>query len=233
MAKINGFRVELEEVEARISASHPAVNHAVCVIANNSNITSGSEQAKINAQKLCAFLTLKTNFTVSRDDLDRVMASQQMYEDHYTEHKGEFDGWISSYNSLPYPLSAMQEWAGEVSQRIVSHLTSESIVVEVGCGSGIILARIIQHCAKYIGTDFSASAIKSLSARVDSEAKFSAVKDKIELHEYLAHQLEFLPSQSVDMVILNSVVQYFPSASYLTRCLTEADRVLKPGMISF
>ena len=44
-----------------------------------------------------------------------------------------------------------------------------------------------------------------------------------------AHELSFLDDESVDLVILNSVVQYFPDMDYLLEVLSEALRVTRGG----
>jgi len=42
------------------------------------------------------------------------------------------------------------------------------------------------------------------------------------LRQRLAHELEFVTDDSVDLVIINSVVQYFPSTDYLLQVLEQA-----------
>src|SRR5258708_35170765 len=45
----------------------------------------------------------------------------------------------------------------------------------------------------------------------------------------MAHELGFLDDDSVDLVILNSIVQYFPGTDYLLQVLEQAVRVTKKG----
>ena len=52
---------------------------------------------------------------------------------------------------------------------------------------------------------------------------------RVELRQGLAHELEFLQDGSVDLVILNSVVQYFPSVTYFLKVLAQAVRVTREG----
>ncbi|NTV64552.1 MAG: methyltransferase domain-containing protein, partial [Oscillochloris sp.] len=49
------------------------------------------------------------------------------------------------------------------------------------------------------------------------------------LQQRLADDITDLPSAYFDLIILNSVVQYFPSIDYLLRVLTGAAQVVKPG----
>src|SRR5262249_49071940 len=80
-------------------------------------------------------------------------------------------------------------------------------------------------CARYIGIDFAPQALKQLRAYIAERPDLQHV----ELREGLAHELGFLADQSVDLVILNSVVQYFPDVDYLLDVLREAVRVTRAG----
>ena len=98
-------------------------------------------------------------------------------------------------------------------------------VLEIGCGSGLLLTRIAPDCESYTGLDFSASVIEQLDGYVRQRPDLS----RVELRQGLAHELEFLQDGSVDLVILNSVVQYFPSVTYFLKVLAQAVRVTREG----
>ena len=49
------------------------------------------------------------------------------------------------------------------------------------------------------------------------------------MRQGLANELSFVGDDSVDLVILNSVVQYFPDVEYLLEVLSEAVRVVQRG----
>src|SRR6185312_11638486 len=98
-------------------------------------------------------------------------------------------------------------------------------VLEIGCGSGLLLTRIAPSCESYIGLDFSSSVIEQLKEYVRHRPDLS----RVELRLGLAHELEFLKDASVDLVILNSVVQYFPSVAYFLKVLAQAVRVTRAG----
>ncbi len=53
--------------------------------------------------------------------------------------------------------------------------------------------------------------------------------DRVHLAAKAAHELQDLPEGRFDLVVLNSVVQYFPSAGYLVDVLRTARRLLAPG----
>src|SRR5262249_20652432 len=76
-----------------------------------------------------------------------------------------------------------------------------------------------------IGVDFSAEVGSRLGAYVEQREDLRHV----ELRQGLAHDLSFVPDDSCDLVILNSVIQYFPDLDYLLKVLSEAVRITKEG----
>ena len=51
----------------------------------------------------------------------------------------------------------MREWLDQTVDRILS-LRPQN-VLEIGCGTGLLLFRLAPHCARYVGTDFSPIAL--------------------------------------------------------------------------
>src|SRR5262249_60024448 len=78
---------------------------------------------------------------------------------------------------------------------------------------------------EYWGTDFSAPTIQTLQAAVAGESW----GDLVRLRVQPADVTDELPEGHFDVVVLNSVVQYFPSAGYLLDVLAAAMRLLAPG----
>ena len=98
-------------------------------------------------------------------------------------------------------------------------------VLEIGCGSGLLLARVAPMCRSYLGTDYSAEAVAHILRLRDSLPELANVRAM----QRMADDFSGLCDQSFDLVILNSVAQYFPSVDYFLRVLAGAVRVLKPG----
>ena len=98
-------------------------------------------------------------------------------------------------------------------------------VLEIGVGSGLLLAQVAPVCVEYWGTDFSAPTIQTLQAAVASQSW----GDRVRLRVQPADVADGLPQGHFDVVVLNSVVQYFPSAGYLLDVLATAMRLLAPG----
>jgi SAM-dependent methyltransferase/acyl carrier protein len=96
--------------------------------------------------------------------------------------------------------------------------------LEIGCGTGLLLFNIAPHCERYVGTDFSHTVIQMLQDQVARKNL-----NHVELHEGLADQFDGLASASFDLVILNSIVQYFPNIEYLAKVLDKAVSVVGSG----
>ncbi|MHC9294292.1 amino acid adenylation domain-containing protein [Mycobacterium sp. LTG2003] len=140
-----------------------------------------------------------------------------------TELGEDFGGWNSSYTGKPIPLQQMREWHSAAVDRILA-LTPRR-VLEIGVGSGLLLAKLAPECVEYWGTDFSAPTIETLQSAVAAEPW----ADRVRLQVQPADVVDGLPQGHFDVVVLNSVIQYFPSAGYLLDVLAAAMRALAPG----
>src|SRR5262249_8437142 len=153
---------------------------------------------------------------------------QQLYETTYRQGEadaGDFDitGWNSSYTGGPLPAEEMRIWVNET----VSHLRALGArrVLEIGCGTGLLLTRLAGACEYYVGVDFSVEVVSKLRSYLKQREDLHHV----EIRQGLAHDLSFVADDSCDLVVLNSTVQYFPDIEYLLKVLSEAGRVTRTG----
>ncbi|MGS2808887.1 amino acid adenylation domain-containing protein [Nocardia sp. MW-W600-9] len=227
--KIRGFRVEPGEVEAALAA-HPGVAQAV-VVPRELNGVGGERQ-------LVAFVVADTAGT----DRDRPAEHaelddwQAFYDDLYVqqdaktvaagaESAADFDGWNSSYTGLPIPVEDMRELRGSTVDRI--RALQPTRVLEIGVGSGLLLSEIAPSCAEYWGTDISQEIITRVRRGLDQAG--APWRNRIRLESCAAHELADYPKAYFDTVVLNSVIQYFPSVEYLREVLALAAELLAPG----
>ena len=73
-------------------------------------------------------------------------------------------------------------------------------------------------------TDFSTAALDHVRAHLGRSPNAA-----VELHERMADDFSGFTPHSFDTIVLNSVVQYFPSVPYLTAVLDGAIKLLAPG----
>ncbi|HWR46890.1 MAG TPA: condensation domain-containing protein, partial [Pseudonocardiaceae bacterium] len=98
-------------------------------------------------------------------------------------------------------------------------------MLEIGVGSGLLLAQLAPDCVEYWGTDFSAPTIQTLQAAVAGQSW----GDRVQLLTQPAHVTGTLPQGYFDTIILNSVIQYFPNGGYLAEVIDNAVDLLAPG----
>jgi amino acid adenylation domain-containing protein len=205
--KIRGFRIELGEIEA-VLALHPSVSEAAVI----------SHEEPPDAIRLVAYVTPRTGGAEHDLTAERVAHWRVMFDEvaRQPQSNGDDDfniaGWNSSYTGQPIPEAEMREQVEQTVARILE--LSPRRVLEVGCGSGLLLFRLAPHCERYIGTDFSAATLASVARGLDRPGL-----RHVKLMERTADQFEGIGPSDCETVILNSIVQYFPSEEYLTRVL--------------
>ncbi len=133
-------------------------------------------------------------------------------------------GWNSSYTGLPIPEAEMREWVNQTVERILA-LQPKS-VLEIGCGSGLLLFRIAPLCDRYFGTDFSAEIINYLQQELNQGKQ---ALPQVEVQHRTADNFEGFVAQTFDTVIINSVSQHFPSIDYMLQVMEGAVNAVKPG----
>jgi SAM-dependent methyltransferase len=137
-----------------------------------------------------------------------------------------FTGWTSNFTNKPIPETEMREWLDCTVKRITA--LAPQRILEVGCGVGLLTERLAPNCLAYCGTDLSPVAVSRLREFAATRAELRHVA----LLEREAADFDGLAQHSVDMVVLNSVVQYFPSIDYLQNVLQQAaERVASSGHI--
>ena len=216
--KLRGFRIELGEIEETLRRQ-PRVRDALVVV-------HGDGAAE---QLLGYVLGAEGAATDAQAQASHVGHWQQLYDATHAaqgaEAVSDFNilGWNSSYSGGPIAAAQMRLWVEATVQRLLALRPSQ--VLEIGCGTGLLLTRVAPHCASYLGVDLSAAAL----AQVEALRRTRSDLDHVQLRQGAAHELRFMADDSVDLVVMNSVVQYFPNIAYLLTVLAEAVRVTRRG----
>ncbi|KAJ4168486.1 Nonribosomal peptide synthetase 30 [Fusarium falciforme] len=227
--KIRGHRVELGEIEHAIRG-HEAVNDVV-VLAHRDEKNGGEP-------RLVGFVTLHDEVPPSKEDGEVKEVEHKDEEEgetkqHVDEWKEFFDGdkylamenvdpakigrdfisWTSMYDGTDIDQVEMNEWLDDT---IATIRNGDSLghVLEVGTGSGMIFFNILDGLKSYVGLDPSSRAVEYVTKAAKSIP--SLANTNVRIHQGTAADVKKLPRPlRPDMVVINSVAQYFPSQEYL------------------
>jgi acyl-CoA synthetase (AMP-forming)/AMP-acid ligase II/thioesterase domain-containing protein/SAM-dependent methyltransferase/acyl carrier protein len=197
--KIRGFRIELGEIENVVSKID-GIKSSICVVDDLLNIRLFCQLDEVYQEKF--FVT---------DKIVNVWGNvwDNTYSDNSDNFKkdSKFHGWVSSYTEKNIPEKEMLEWVENTTNSVLDLNPKE--VLEVGCGTGLLLYRLYKKVKNYIGIDISEVVISNLRAEISK-------KNQSNVKVYCDKADDFkVPSNKVDTIIINSVIQYFPNILYL------------------
>ncbi|OLZ52700.1 non-ribosomal peptide synthetase [Amycolatopsis keratiniphila] len=211
--KIRGHRVEPAEVEALLE-SHDRVRRAVVL-----------PEGDGDDLRLAAVVVTEPGAGTHQHRTEDWLS---VYEDTYAALEAGPDatfnlaGWTSSYTGEPLDPAEMLAWLAGTVDRITG--LGPRRVLEIGCGTGLLLFRVASGCESYRAIDFSPAAVEYVRRSVAG----TGLEDVTDLAAVPAH-LAVRPGDRFDTVVLNSVVQYFPSVGYLIEVLDSVVATMEDG----
>ncbi|MEA2692905.1 MAG: hypothetical protein QOJ16_2292, partial [Acidobacteriota bacterium] len=236
--KVRGFRIELGEIEA-VLGEHPAVREAAVLAREDqpgqTRLVAYLVQDPEGARQLAAETQPDRPDRGGLEE-DQLGQWREIFDDVYVreeatsarEEEINLHLWVDSYTGDSIPEDQILECVEDSVARILA--LSPRRVLEIGCGTGLLLRRIAPRCEVYWGTDLSPAVVAALEERVAARRE---ELPEVRLFVRDAEDLAGIPERKFDLVILNEVVQYFPSVDYLVRVLEEAAERVVPGGFLF
>lgn len=220
--KVRGQRIELGEVESTLMAFEGV--QAACAII---------DQRDAADPRIVAYVTERaTSEAVSSTDAsspitEHVASWGEVFERTYGEGSTNDDptfdlrGWVRSIDGQAMHKDAMRAWVDAACALVLDEKPER--VLEIGCGTGLVLFGTAPHVGTYVGTDIAPKAL----ARVQAHATRLGL-NHVRAIPCAAHELAQVPGH-FDTVVLNSVVQYFPDEEHLLGVLALAIQKLPAG----
>ncbi|KAK9670895.1 hypothetical protein K7432_017285, partial [Basidiobolus ranarum] len=216
--KIRGYRIELGEVENTL-LQQDSIKECVVIARDD---PSGEKQ-------LVAYVVVDSNPTsgMNAQQVDEwgAVFDQHVYDDmdeDLAEPSFNITGWKCTLTGEDIPGDEMREWLNDTISRI--RQLGGNDILEIGCGTGMLLFEIAPHCDHYVGTDVSTAALSYVNKYLDTYS----LRDKVRLERRGGDQLDGMEEGGFDTVICNSVAQYFPNIDYLKAVVVKAVKLLRP-----
>ncbi|KAK7756790.1 NRPS [Diatrype stigma] len=233
---LGGFRVDMEETKLAIMG-HDRVRE--CHVSTVEEESDGVKENKLVAHIVLHPSEEQSTLRLS-NDLETVANYQTMFTDvnqsleEYSEEEVDlsFDyrGWASSFDRSTIPKEDMKEWVDCTVARILEQECfkdgNRPRVAEIGCGTGMILFSLAAKVSSYYGADLAAPTADQVQ-RQARKLGYSHIRTAaLPAHDF-DNGLD--PEEKFDLIICNSVAQYFPSLAYLDNVIRRARTRLAPG----
>ncbi|MEK8015452.1 MAG: amino acid adenylation domain-containing protein, partial [Candidatus Parabeggiatoa sp.] len=136
-------------------------------------------------------------------------------------------GFISSYTGEPISQKEVTEYKNLMLKLAQPYLAKDKRVLEIGCGAGLIMFDIAQKVGFYVGLEPSKVTQARNKTIVDQQNQTN-----IKLITAFAHDINTLDEAPFDLIILASVVQFFPGYFYLQQVIEMAlDKLVAGGTL--
>lgn len=222
-AKIRGHRIEPAEVERAI-LRQTSVRDAVVVIRDQEGLEP----------EMIGFVVIQDDHSAEQDEAgSQVEGWQNFFESNtYADMNtisqsaigNDFKGWTSMYDGSEIDKDEMREWLDDTICTILGGQAAGH-VLEIGTGSGMVLFNLGSGLQSYVGLEPSRSAATFVTNAIKS---IPALTARAEVHVGTATDIHRLSGLCPDLVVINSVVQYFPTPEYLIQVVDTLVRI--PGV---
>jgi len=181
--------------------------------------------------KKCITTDPSENFPIESENIrcHKKMWNMLAVQSEQLQSKGaiEQSGWFSSLKGTVFSESEMAEYVQNTYKKVIPYCKDETVLLEIGIGSGLICEVLCGYVKKYIGIDISEKTLLMTEQRLRKKGIWN-----VELKCGGALEVDSLDLPLIDIVVINSVAQYFPGYMYFISVLKKAvTRMRQNGII--
>lgn len=121
----------------------------------------------------------------------------------------EEGGFYHCFNNEPFSQEEVKEYVDNAYLKLKDHMDKEKTAFEIGCASGLTMFRLLPYLKAYIGVDMA-----GVNIRKNKESVRQKEIKNVELFQCEADKIGSLSVGTIDILIINSVAQYFPGINY-------------------
>ena len=208
--KIRGYRIELGELEVILS-QYPEIKEAVVAKQDN---------------RLVAYVVPGESPSATRST-EQIETWEKIWDEAYSKPSEDWEtgfhigGWYDSYTGKTLAEEQVREWIDSTVARISS--LQPQRVLEIGCGTGLLLFQIAPHCKHYCGTDIAAEGLRY----IEEQIKGTTLAETVSLNHSPADDLADIEANFFDTLIINGVIQFFPTMDYLVDVIGKMVQLVK------
>ena len=145
------------------------------------------------------------------------------------ENDIEAGGWYSSFGGTPFSSEEMEQYKENTFTKLQPYLSKDKTVIEIGCASGLTMFQLAPYVSKYIGTDMSKENLVRDETRIQNDSRYN----NIVLKQCFANEVAEVLDTKADIIIANSVCQYFPDIQYFENVISMCLSLLKSGGVLY
>lgn len=174
--------------------------------------------------------TNESDKLILKKEIELVEVNQRMWNQVVKESTNIVNaaGWVHEDTGFDFHDLEILEYKRNVKAKLMPYLNQGKNVLEIGCGSGLLMYDLAKYTKHYTGIDFANEVI---TKNTDYIIKHHI--SNITVRQLNAHEVKQLGENVYDVIIINSVVQYFPCIEYLEKVLSSIEYILKETGVVF